>query len=199
MNDRVQCVDLAADRALGQFWEHQFCKISAQFGRSFTAHQIGRSRSAQAFFHHNGKYHPMTLPDITVWTAPGEHHEVKHKDPSKDGYFGLEKYRLEALVWFLRETKQRVYYTIHDYKEQRGITRIEKKLSKENNPLHWVTCDIEELAQTVDKTDLGPSWVGGEERIVPRCYWRVSRFTPLFWIWEGIPQRDLFGRRKDAA
>lgn len=193
MNDTVQCVDLAGDRALGQFWEKQFCAIAAHFKRSFTAHQIGRERSAQAFFHHNGKYHPMTLPDITVWSKPGEHHEIKHKDATKRGYFGLEKYRLDALSWFRHETGQRVFYTIHDYNEQLGATRKERKMNVKNDPLHWVTCDVEELEQTIAFTDLGPSWVGGEERIVPRCFWHKSRFIPLYWVWEGIPQRDMFG------
>lgn len=193
MPDSVQCVDLESDRALGEKWERNFCKIAAQFGRSFTAHQIGRRRSAQAFFHQNGRYHPMTLPDITLWTAPGEHHEVKHKDQTKGGYFGLEKYRLEALTWFRQETKQRVFYTIHDYGDQRGLDRNERKLCQENDALHWVSCDVDELGKTVDRTEIGQSWVGGVARQVPICYWRSSRFVSTFWIWDGIPQRDMFG------
>jgi len=189
----VQCVDLNGDRELGAHWEREFCKLAAKHGRAFTPHQLGRPKSAQAYFIHGGKYYPMTLPDITIWTRPGEHHEVKHKDPTQAGYYGLERYRLDALRWFADETGQSVYYTIHDYSFQRGSSREKKKLEKLNDIDHWLTCAIAELADCIHHVDHGQSWVGGKSKVVERCYWHRDLFQPVKWLWIGEPQRDMFG------
>lgn len=203
MDSAVQCTDLNADRALGKKWETKFCRVAAQFGRSFTAHQIGREYSAKAISHNGKKYYPSTLPDITIWTAPGEHHEVKHKDQTSNLEFGLEQYRLDALIWFRRETQQRVFYTIHDYGKQPFTTRGERKNSDVNDPLHWVTCDVEEMAQTITRTKLGQSWVNGRPQEVLIHYWRAFKFRPLSGNWGNISEPDLFGRnesrREDSA
>lgn len=182
------CGDLQGDRAIGAKWEQEFCKLAAKYGRSFTAHQIGRSKSAQAFYIKSGKYHPMTLPDITIWTRPGEHHEVKHKYPTRDSMFGLERYRLEALRWFAEETGQSVYYTIHNYAlHVVGSSLDEKKLLTLNDPEHWVTAAITELAQDVDKEKTGFSYVNGQKREVDICYWDIVRFQPVVWLWKVEP------------
>lgn len=187
-----QCTDLNADRKVGEFWERKFCLLAAKHGRSFTPHQIGRGKSAQAFSYSESKFHPMTLPDITIWTAPGEHHEVKHKDTTSSGHFGLELYRLDALVWFWRETGQSVYYTIHDYGKQQGVNRADRKHNELNDPRHWVSCEVQELKKTVAYTYIGKSWVNGEPREVPICYWREDTFTPLLSIWN-------YERKDEAA
>lgn len=191
---RVQCADLAGDRELGAFWEREFCKIAAKYGRSFTPHQLKRAGSAQAFGHWQGKYHPMTLPDVTVWTRPGEHHEIKHKDPTSRGFFGLERYRLDALLWFAAETGQSVYYTIHDYSMQPNPSRAERKHNKKNIESHWLYASIAELADSIAFTDHGDTYYNSGTALKERCYWHRDQFRPLTWLWQGEPQRDMFGR-----
>lgn len=192
------CGNLQGDREIGAFWEREFCKLAAKHGRSFTPHQIGRPKSAQAYFVRAGKYHPLTLPDITIWTRPGEHHEVKHKDPCAWG-FGLERYRLDALRRFAEETGQSVYYTIHDYSRQPDRhadwdqSRALRKANQLSNAEHWITCAVLELADSVELEEWGYSYVNGEKKRVPICYWPVSSFQPVTWLWLGEPQRDLFG------
>lgn len=188
MINSAQCVDLQADRAVGEYWERQFCKMAAHHGKMFTPHQIGREKSAQACSIFAGKYKLWTLPDVTVWTRPGEHHELKHKDPAKTlgGSFGLERYRLDSLIQFAAETGQRVFYTIHNYALQPNETRAGKKLNRENNHTHWVTSDVTYLNQNVDANQPGASWVAGRRQEVQICYWRVERFFPLMAVWRKL-------------
>lgn len=172
------CTDLQADRSLGEKWERNFCILAAQYGRSFTRHQFRKSAAANAYRLEGQKYHSVLLPDITLWSAPGEHHEIKHKDPTRSGYFGLEKYRLDALIWFARETKQSVYYTIHNHALAGGrdveINRIED----------WVTVNVLALEHTFEKEDYGDTWCKGEKIRVKRLYWPSSLWIPLEDAWD---------------
>ena len=190
----AHCRNLKADRALGDYWERQFCALAANYGRAFTAHQIGRQKSAQAFYRDGGKYHPLTLPDITIWTRPGEHHEIKHKDATRLNDFGLERYRLDALLWFAEETGQSVYYTIHDHGLQSFETREQRRECRTNTREHWLTCSVVELADNITRTDWGESYVRNEARgDVERCYWHRSLFQPVIWLWSAEYQRDGSG------
>lgn len=45
----IQGKDLMGDRALGAYWERQFCRMMAKRGKMFTPLQIGRDQSAQAY------------------------------------------------------------------------------------------------------------------------------------------------------
>jgi len=179
------CSDLQGDRAIGNVWERNFCALAAQhYGKSFTAHQIGRKGSAVAMRYVNG-YHPLTLPDITIWSMPGEHHEIKHKRPHvtyRGEEYGLEVYRLNALKWFADETQQSVYYTIHRW----------DKLGTRDNPTNryedWETANVNKLWQaTIDGTARSskyPSWVAGEKKIVTGWYWPTDLWQPLEEMWE---------------
>lgn len=175
---REHCADLQGDRKLGEYWEQQFCILAARRGRSFTRHQFQKSSAANAYRLEGQKYHSVLLPDITVWSAPGEHHEIKHKAPTRDGYFGLERYRLDALVWFARETKQSVYYTIHDHSLAGGrdvaINRIED----------WKTRNVIELAWSIEKEIDGPSYCNSGRIITAICYWPDAAFIPLEDQWD---------------
>ena len=181
-----QCVDLSADRRIGEFWERQFCHLAAKFSLAFTPMQIGRSASAQAFMLSKGHWMNRTLPDVTVWTAPGEHHEIKHKNPTKARSFGLEEYRFKALVWFAEETKQRVFYTIHNHDLSGG------KHSTTNDIDHWVTISVGSLEMLLNdgvaKTWPGTSWCGGKKQEgVPIIYWPADAWTPLRDLWDPQP------------
>lgn len=180
----LRCRNLSGDRAIGEYWERRFCAMAANHGRSFTPQQIGRFESATAAVLDNGLWHNYTLPDVTIWTRPGEHHELKHKDRTRAGMFGLERYRLDALLWFSEETGQRVYYTIHDYSLVPLSSREERKACRKNCFYHWLTADVCDL-QIPDKViHNDTSWVAGERRDdVTVCYWRADRFWPLALLW----------------
>jgi hypothetical protein len=180
--------DISADRRMGEYWERQFCKMAALRGRAFTPHQIGREQAARAAYLYGGKYHVAMLPDVTLWTRPGEHHEIKHKDPTKADEFGLERYRIDALLWFAEETGQSVHYTIHNY----GLVDLEARIAQKNyltnNPTHWVTaaiCDLVSAEHRVNPKDR--SIVNGRMRDgIEIWYWRTSLFVPLTSLWSAL-------------
>jgi hypothetical protein len=180
----------ASARILGQTWERNFCMLASNIGLMFTPLQIGRSSSAAAFYF-DGKWKTLTLPDITIWTAPGQHHEIKHKRHTKNRMYGLEVYRFNALTRFGKETNQRIYYTIHDWTNapcgRNGTTnRIED----------WVSADISVLnAAIVDgyihPNNKYPSFVNGKkEENVPQYFWPIKLFEPLL---------DVFSNKTQTA
>ena len=168
----VQCQDLIGDRGLGAYWERELCREMARRGKAFTPLQIGRDNSAEWFRHNGEKWNRFTLPDVVIWTNPGEHHEIKHKTTNKYGKYGLEKYRFEALVAFALETKQPVMYSIHDHHGDRQ--------NKQNNLSDWVTADVLNLHGADFQQYWGNSWVGGEKKRVPILYWKAELWQPLF-------------------
>ena len=168
------CGNLSADRSLGEYWEKQFCSMMADAGKMFTPLQIGRPSSAVAYSKTNRKwdYPPLILPDVTIWTSPGEHHEIKHKNLAKNGRFGLEEYRLESLIRFAKETQQDVRYTIHDHKGNRE--------DKTNRKEDWVTASVLRLATATKTKSTTESWVNSKKKLVPIFYWMPQLFEPLF-------------------
>lgn len=176
------CSNNEEDRNLGKYWEEQFCKLAMNVGKSFTAHQIGRSGSAVAWSTKGGKPNADTLPDITVWTCPGEHHEVKHKAPTRHGGIGLEEYRLQSLVWFAKETRQSVQYTIHRHDLAGGRT------GTVNLSDHWFTIDVLKMEQMrIDGDAYGPcpgkTYINGNLGYAPIWYWPATSFVPLEEFW----------------
>jgi hypothetical protein len=165
--------------------------MAARYGRSFTPHQIGKSKSAAAAYHYEDRYHLATLPDVTVWTRPGEHHEIKHKDPTRDGMFGLEQYRVDALRWFAEETGQSVYYTIHCYDFVPLSTRQERKFYRKNHESHWLTASILDLLsreyRVARSGSAAVSIVNGKRREgVKILYWPMDAFIPLSALWDFV-------------
>lgn len=172
----AHCKDNVADRKLGEGWERQFCLLAAAVGKSFTPMQIGRDGSAMAFSK-NGRWNKYTLPDVTVWTAPGEHHEIKHKNPTKNGMFGLEVYRFNALLWFAKETQQDVMYTIHNHDLAGGREIEVNKLD------HWITANILALNDSWAYTANGYSYINGERKETQIYYWPTNLWQPLAAYW----------------
>jgi len=177
----AHCTDLAENRNIGKEWERNFCLLAARHGRMFTPHQIGRSRSAAAHWR-DDKWHSLMLPDITIWTRPGEHHEVKHKSPTGNGLYGLEHYRLVALKRFADETGQTVFYTIHNW------ARLGDRNSKENRDEDWDTANVQALWRATKagtaKSSRFPSWVNGQKMSdIDGWYWPIRFFKPLVSIW----------------
>lgn len=141
--------------------------------------QIDRKTSAQAYIKDGTAWNSYTLPDITVWTYPGEHHEIKHKNPTPKVTFGLEVYRFDALLWFAKETQQDVLYTIHDW------SLAGSREATDLNIKHWRTVNILDLDQRWDYTnDYHPSWINGERKErVPQHFWPIDLWMPLFDYW----------------
>lgn len=173
----LQCSDNKADRAIGEYWERKFCEMAGRYGLMFTPIQWQRQQSAIAYKYVNHKLHVLTLPDVTIWTAPGQHHEIKHKAPTRHGSYGLEEYRFRALLDFAAETQQDVYYTIHDHSKAGG------RDARTNAPEHWVTCRVSDLVGR-HSTFYGTSYVNGAARRVPICYWNVALWQPLIALWQ---------------
>jgi len=176
------CKDLNGDREIGQYWERQLCVMASEYGKSFTPMQLGRETSITAFAKNGGRWNRYTLPDVVIWTAPGEHHEIKHKNPlgnrTNGPSYGLEVYRFDALLWFARETGQNVMYTIHNHDKAGG------REVKENDITHWETANILRLNNKWHTCRRGPSWVNGQKKEVDIYYWSVSLWTPLSMFWK---------------
>ena len=177
--DTVHCTDNKADRKVGEYWERQFCILAAAKKMVFTPMQIGRQGSAQAFGLVGGGWDKYTLPDVTIWTYPGQHHEIKHKDPTRNGWFGLETYRLRSLLAFASQTQQDVMYTIHNHALNGGRDNLDNHIS------HWLTVRITDLEGAwVHKQSNGTSWVNGnKEAGIEILYWPVELWEPLTGYW----------------
>ena len=170
------CENNSSDRRLGKYWERMFCWLAAQIGLWFTPMQIGHNGSARAYSR-NGRWASLTLPDITIWTFPGQHHEIKHKNPTRYNSFGLERYRLNALLMFAEETRQDVMYTIHNHDLSGGW------LAKNNDIDHWVTVNVQDLDGTWTFEGRFPSWVNGTKKTVLQYFWPVDYWQPLKAYW----------------
>lgn len=175
--------DNSTDRETGAHWEAEFCRMARRYGKFFTPHQFGHGRSAMFY----GGDSQWTLPDITIWSAPGEHHEIKHKRSTQDGMYGLERYRLDALIRFANTTGQQVFYTIHDW-EMAGADDSQERVS--NDPDHWLAADIATLSRGHTRISRDSTYYNGILREVEVLYWTAdpSRkhrwFVPLPEIWQ---------------
>jgi len=180
------CQNLTADRSLGKQWERNFCVLAADYGFMFSPLQIGHNGSAVAYTRTDQKWNHFTLPDVTVWSYPGQHHEIKHKNPTRDGCFGLEVYRLNALVAFAEETRQHVLYTIHNHDLSGG------RNGTENHIEHWWTVRVEDLVDTHRRQQRLTSWVNSQAQDgIEQRFWDAGLWMPLAAYWaELVPERD---------
>lgn len=176
-----------SDRDLGKKWECHFCDLAVQYNKSFSPQQIGRDEAARWYAPTANGLNPRLLPDVTVWTAPGEHHELKHKNPAS-GCYGLERYRLDALVAFRHETDQPVLYTIHDWELAGAVNSRAPML---NRIEHWRTVDVLVLHDYVNAEHLDerhfPTYVNGQMQLRPGYFWPTELWQPLEWWWERAP------------
>lgn len=149
----------------------------------FSPLQIGHKGSAIAWSRTDGTWNPFTLPDVTIWTYPGQHHEIKHKNPTSGGRYGLERYRFDALLAFARETQQDVMYTIHNHDLSGGRNGTVNSID------HWFTVNVLHLDgewQHIDEN--GVSYVNGKaETGIPILYWDMHLWLPLGWYWGDMP------------
>jgi hypothetical protein len=122
-----------------------------------------------------GRIRLIPSPDVTVWWGHGiaTHHEIKHKNATTDGYFGLEEYRVNSLLEFMQKTGQEVYYTIHDHDKSGG------RHATANDIKHWIALSLDALVKGIDKKRLSPSYRNGQKSDEMTYYWERSRFSTL--------------------
>lgn len=176
----LQCLDNKADRDIGAYWERKFCDLSAGYGLMFTPLQIDKSGAATAYWKEGRNWQRLLLPDVVIWTYPGQYHEIKHKTPTVHGSFGLEAYRFHSLLDFARKTRQAVFYTIHNHALSGG------RDCKDNDIDHWVTVNILELDKQQSFTsNNGSSYVNGNKvNNISIYYWDTSLWKPLSTLWK---------------
>jgi len=178
--------DNSADRRLGELWEERFCAFADWYGKSWHAYQ--KDRGTAACWEKTGR--KQLTPDIQIFCAGGESHEVKHKNPTQARgscarRYGLEKYRLQHLTAFQRESQQAVFYTIHDWEAAGART---SDASMPNVLQDWRIAHVIELAADCRqrRPDDMWSWCRGEATKVPGYYWATSLWVPLDVYW-GLP------------
>lgn len=178
------CQDLNGDRKLGGYWEREFCKMAADFDKIFTPMQLGRDTSIVAYQKNGAGWNHYTLPDVTVWSAPGEHHEIKHKDPFNDWEngpsYGLEVYRFNALLRFAEATGQTILYTVHNHQKAGG------RDIKDNDIAHWEVANVKHLNNKWHTCRDGFSYVNGSKKVVPIYYWSTDLWLPLQTFWKMV-------------
>ncbi len=170
------CNNLVADRQTGAQWERNFCALAGQHGFTFTPMQLAHDGAAAAYSC-DTKWHTLLLPDVVIWTAPGQSHEIKHKEPTRNGRFGLEAYRFDALLQFANVSQMAVFYTIHDH-----------SVGNANAIEEWKAAKIVELdgQWCYTQTD-GVSWVNGVKRDgVKIYYWPTSIWQALATVWAQV-------------
>jgi hypothetical protein len=159
--------------------------MAGQRGMFVTPHQFGKEQAATAFQFNGYDVNRMLLPDVTLWAAGGHHHEIKHKAPwgRSQLFFGLEKYRFNALLAFV-DMGNDVYYTIHrhDWAGGRDV--------RENHIEHWVTAHIAHLHDAIESgralSSSWSSWMNGRKKDnVSGWKFHENLFVPLMDVWDG--------------
>ena len=186
MSDRY-LRDNGDDRRMGELWESEFARLAAWYGKAFTLVQADRQKAAR--WSNGGR--PALLPDVLIFSDPGEHHEVKHKNPTQRRVgvrsYGWEDYRLDALMQFQsRMPQQPVYYTIHDW-EAAGVKASDAPMPNVLQDWRFVavqhlhTVAVERLTAEPIKT-----WVNGKASWCLGYYWPITMWQPLDQLW-GLP------------
>ena len=145
----------------------------------FSPLQIGRPSSAVAYY--GQAWNTFTLPDVTIWSFPGQHHEIKHKNPTRDRCFGLEVYRFDALLAFANETRQDVLYTIHNHDLSGG------RDGQWNDIAHWFTAEVRSLETKQRRKTANASYINGQRHeSVPTYYWDIGLWSSLDGYWQEV-------------
>lgn len=181
--------DLRGDRAMGEDWENRFVELAVLHRSAwYTRNQKGNREAAHAEYLAGGVLKRCLLPDVVIWTMPGEHHEIKHKNPApmrgRDRY-GLEVYRFDALLTFAEQAPDPVMYTIHDWALAGGRDVTVNDID------HWRTANVLDLAAYNTKHKVTPdTWPrsgsyrnNGISRDEPMYYWLTRLWTPLEDFW----------------
>lgn len=162
----------AYDRAIGEAWEARFEAMARDLGW-----ECARAVAPEVWWK---KSEP--LPDRTVRRdGKREWHEIKHKDPTRwTGEFGLEGYRMNALLHLAEVTGDPVLYTIHDWRLA-GASSSDEDV--ENRLRDWRTVEVAALQETESRSAEGFTYYSGQKVRTKIYYWRKSLWAPLATYW----------------
>jgi hypothetical protein len=151
----AHCTDQWADRIAGSETEIKWAKFLLVHHRKIiAAHSnvidfLGLSEIEYLPDHSPGDMLHLNRADNVVLS------EIKAKYATDFGSYGLEKYRLDAIVNSLGLNYKKAIYVIFDTKEMK-----------------WMVADFAHLMFYADETVLsGASYYGDRKIITPICYW----------------------------
>jgi len=153
----VKIERLEEDRKRGEKTEHEFCELMQKYG-CFT-HRFQKGYPKSAVLERGSEY--IILPDM--WVVAERNHpyfaEVKGKYPSRYGAYGLERYRVDSLIKISDLTGITVLYVIYDTKDN-----------------EWYWNDIKMLMKQPYKEFWSQTYVAGEVKRLPTCYFQKEWF-----------------------
>ncbi len=167
-------------RRLGDYWEGQFEALA--LARGLATHNAQRARHEAAMFQASGAKTPWLMADVAILSVPHEYHEIKHKNATDKGMYGLEAYRLGSLLQLRDECGQGVvYYTIHDHDLAGGPQ------NKANDIAHWRTLLVGNLDGTWKDERMCASFINGERKPTLTYFWPACMWGPLHVAWDRRP------------
>jgi hypothetical protein len=166
------CNNLISHRQQGSYWENAFIDMAASHEKLTIPLQLGKENSAVGYV----KDKTIILPDVLV-ASSNEYHEIKHKNPTRLGSYGLEKYRFDSFLFLANKIDGRVMYTIHDHDLAGGRHVVENYIGD------WLTIDVTELAGKEVYEGLGYSYVNGSKTKVTMLYWDKELWVSLCAYW----------------
>lgn len=169
----VWAADNRTDRAVGEAWEARFEDMAEGFG--FECH---KPEAPETWWPDKG-----LLPDRLVQRDKRhEWHELKHKRPSRRHLFGLEAYRLDALLRLAKHVGDAVLYTIHNW-EAAGARSAGETVP--NRIEDWVTIDVLELPDTISESvEKESTYYAGSKAKALIHYWDADAWDALSLRWE---------------
>jgi hypothetical protein len=157
---------LERNREEGKRHEENFCKLMHTLG--YWTYRYQEFKTAESVALKKGE-ETIILPDVWLVKSPTFefYAEVKGKSPTHGYYapidcFGLEEYRLKSALRLADLVTARVMYVIFNKEDK-----------------EWIWNEFRTLAKRIHETRIGDSYVAGEVKEVPICYWKKEEFTPL--------------------
>lgn len=157
---------LEENRREGAIHEGNFCRL--MHGLGYWTYRYQAMKVTGSVVLERGD-EQIILPDVWLLKSPTFefYAEVKGKSPTHGYYapidcFGLEEYRLKSALRLAELVPARVMYVIFN-KQENG----------------WIWNEFRTLAKRIHETRTGESYVAGEVKEVPICYWKKEEFIQL--------------------
>ena len=165
---------LEEDRREGAIHEGNFCRLMHGLGYWTYRYQAMKVTGSVVLERGDEK---IILPDVWLIKSPTFefYAEVKGKTHTYGVYapencFGLERYRLESALKLAELVPALVMYVIYHKKNKEDLNGTVEQ---------WVWQDFKILARKIYEERWGESYVAGEVKEVPICYWKKEEFVPL--------------------
>jgi len=171
-----RCIDIKGDRIKGADAEERFCGIMRDNGYKAVRLQPKANKGA-AIKTIKGQTVvvgdvDVTLPDNEVFNA-----EIKSTYPSKGGAYGKEEYRVKHYMNYEKLAGIPVVLVIEKTRNSRNGKIIPVQERK------WLWKSFRELLKMPYKVSTGPTWISGEEKIAPICYFKEEWFSDMRKDW----------------